>query len=481
MKRLTIISSVCLSLILASALLAEAPKPNVVIFLTDDTGYRDIGPFGGLTPTPNLDRMAKEGMKLTSFYVASVKCTPSRAALLTGCYASRIGMAGAVVHPGQARGLNPAEVTIAEMLNSVGYRTGCIGKWHLGDQSEFLPPAQGFDEFEGIPYSCDMWNYLNPRAAGKLKQKGLKNIKPLLPWLKGDKVVAWIDAPLSHALMNDAIAQSCVDFIDRNKDEPFFLFVPFPATHRPQVVLQERAKKIEALGCKAVEKYTQIAEIDSCVGRVLDSLAKHGIDKNTFVFYTNDNGGNSEFYKEGLVVPRGGKFGPMYEGTMRMATLAWWPGKIPAGVTCDELISSIDIFPTLAKFTGGAIPADRVIDGKDVSNVLMEKDSSPNSHIFYKGGGVRHRNWKIVKKHKQPAELYDLEKDYGETTDVAQRHPEVVERLEQALRDHLVRISQNRRPAGKAANPRPLLTDPSGVPSLAELLGREGEKVYGQK
>lgn len=481
MKRFTTISSVFLSLILASTLLAEAPKPNVVIFLTDDTGYRDIGPFGGLTPTPNLDRMAAEGMKLTSFYVASVKCSPSRAALLTGCYASRIGMDGAVMYPGQARGLNPAEVTIAEMLKEAGYRTGCIGKWHLGDQPEFLPLAQGFDEFEGIPFSCDMWNYLNPRAAGKLKQKGLKNVRPLLPWLKGNKVVAWIDAPFSHAIMNDAIAQSCVNFIDRNHDQLFFLFVPFPATHRPQIVLKERAEEIEALGCRAVAKYTQIAEIDTCVGRVIDTLTKHGIDNNTLIVYTNDNGGNSEFYREGLTVPRGGKFGPMYEGNMRMATLAWWPGTIPSGVTCDELISSIDIFPTLATFGGGTVPADRVIDGKDVSSVLKGEGPSPNTYIFYENGGARQGNWKIVKMHKQPAQLYDLETDYGERNDVAQENPEIVERLEEALREHVVRISQDRRPPGKAANPKPLLSDPTGVPSLADYLGRDVEKVYGEK
>jgi arylsulfatase A-like enzyme len=476
MKRVLVLVLLVLGCLTA---IAEEQKHNVVIFFTDDTGYRDIGPFGGLAPTPHLDRMATEGMKLTSFYVASVKCTPSRSALLTGCYASRIGMSGHVIYQGDARGLNPSEVTIAEMLKAVGYRTGCFGKWHLGDQPEFLPSIQGFDEYEGIPYSCNMWNYLNPRARGKLESKGLEDKRPPLPWLKGNKVVAWIDGPLSHALMNDAVEQSCVDFIDRNKDKPFFLYVPFPATHRPQIVLKERAKKIEALGCKDVPKYTQITEIDACVGKVMQALTRHGLEKNTFILYSNDNGGVSGFYKEGLIVPRGGKFGPPYEGTMRMATLAWWPGKIPAGKTCDELISSIDILPTVAKLTGATVPADRVIDGKDVSDALMGKGPSPNSYIFYGGTGIRHGNWKMVKMRKQKAQLYNLEKDYGETTDVARQNPELVKKLEKALVDHAVNVSQDRRPAGKAANPKYLLTDTTGVPTLAQYLDREGEEVYG--
>lgn len=453
-------------------------KPNIVVFFTDDIGYRDIGPFGGLTPTPHLDRMAAEGTKLTSFYVASVKCTPSRAALLTGCYASRIGMDGHVVYPGQSKGLNPNEVTIAEMLKKVGYRTACIGKWHLGDQPELLPPAQGFDEYEGIPYSCDMWNYLNPRAKRKMESKGLTDKRPPLPWLKGDKIVAWIDAPLSHALMNDAIAQSCVDFIDRNQEKPFFLYVPFPSTHRPQIVLDDRAQKIKALGCKDVPKYTQIAEIDSCVGKVMKSLKKNGLDTNTFVFFTNDNGNGSAFYKKGLTVPRGGKFGPKYEGNMRMPALAWWPGKIPAGKTNGELLSSIDLFPSLATISGGTVPTDRVIDGKDISKVLMGSASSPNSTIFYGAGGVRQGKWKLVMVSRHKAELYNLEKDYGETNDLAQQHPELVESMKKMLKEHMLKISQAKRPAGKASTAKYLLTDPTGLPTLAELLGREGEKVY---
>jgi arylsulfatase A-like enzyme len=326
-----------------------------------------------------------------------------------------------------------------------------------------------------------MWNYLNPRARHKLKQKGLKNPRSPLPWLKGNDVVAWIDAPLSHALMNDAITKSCVDFIDRNKDQPFFLYVPFPATHRPQIVLEERAKRIQALGCIDVPKYTQIAEVDTCVGAVVDTLRKHDLDRKTMVLYSNDNGGVSGFYKEGLTVPRGGKFGPKYEGTMRMATLAWWPGKIPAGVECDELVSSIDVFPTIAGLAGGEVPADRVIDGKDVSKVLLQKGASPNKQVFYMGTGVREGRWKLLKMSKTKSALFDLQEDFGETTDVSADQPEMVERLEKTLRAHQIALSKDRRPAGKASTAKPLLSDPTGLPTLAERLGRRGEKVYGVK
>ena len=463
----------------------SAEKPNIVIFFTDDTGYCDIGPFGGLTPTPNLDRMASEGIKLTSFYVSSVKCSPSRAALMTGCYASRVNMNGAVTHAGFNWGLHPDEVTMAEMLKEAGYATGCFGKWHLGDQPGLMPNDQGFDLYEGIPYSNDMWDYLYRKKNEKLIASGQqpKGKKPApLPWMKNDKAVAWIDGPLSQALMNDAIADATVNFIDTHKDRPFFAYVPFPSTHNPTYALKERGDKIAALGCpeKSVHKYAQIAEIDACVGRVMNALARHGLHKNTLLFYTNDNGGPSSFYKKGTLVPRGGKFGPPYEGNMRMSTLAWWPGKIPSGYVCDEIATSTDLFPTLAKIAGGKIPQDRVIDGKDLSGLLFNKGASPHQYFCFGGKGIRQGKWKLIPG-KETDELFDLQTDYVESTNVSSQHPEIVEGLKKALAEHNADLRENQRPRGEMKTEGPILEDASGIPTLAKYLNRENEQIYSGK
>ncbi len=463
----------------------SAEKPNIVIFFTDDTGYCDIGPFGGLTPTPNLDRMAAEGMKLTSFYVSSVKCSPSRAALMTGCYASRVGMNGGVPHAGDNWGLHPDEITLAEMLKSAGYTTGCFGKWHLGDQPGLMPCDQGFDVYEGIPYSNDMWDYVyrkknEKRIASGEEPKG-KVMHPL-PWMKNNKPVAWINGPLSQALMNDAIADAATDFIHQHKDEAFFLYIPFPSTHNPKYALKERGERIAALGCpgKDVHKYAQIAEIDACVGKVMEALARNGIDRNTFLFYTNDNGGPSTFCKEGTRVPRGGKFGPPYEGNMRMSTLAWWPDKIPAGYVCDEIATSTDLFPTLAKLAGGKVPQDRVIDGKDLSRLLLHKGASPHEYFYFGGKGVRHGKWKLVAG-KTTDELFDLETDYTETTDLSSQHPEIVKRLKKVLAEHVADLRKGQRPKGVMETEGPILKDASRVPTLAKYLDRENEQIYSSK
>jgi arylsulfatase A len=466
-----------------------AGKPNIVIFFTDDTGYCDIGPFGGATPTPHLDRMADEGMKLTSFYVSSVKCSPSRAALMTGCYASQVNMNGGVPHAGNNWGLNPDEITLAEMLKTAGYTTACFGKWHLGDQPGLMPYDQGFDVYEGIPYSNDMWDYIYRKKVEKAAAQGktFKGKKSYpLPWMKGDKPVAWIEGPLCQALMNDAIAEAAVQFVEANKDAPFFLYIPFPATHNPQYALQDRGERIAAMGCpeKAVHKYAQIAEIDACVGRVMDALTRHGISENTFLFYTNDNGGPSSFVKEGTQVIRGAKFGPPYEGNMRMSTLAMWPGRIPGGTVSDEFVSSIDLFPTLAKIAGGQVPADRAIDGQDVSTVLLDQAKSPHTYMYYEGKGIRRAQWKLVTykaKGENIEELYDLDADPTETTNIIKQHPEIAQELEQALAVKNKEALENQRPKGVMNTSGPILEDPGGLPSLAEYLGRTNEAVYSGK
>jgi arylsulfatase A-like enzyme len=470
---------------------AQGQRPNVVIFFTDDTGYCDIGPFGGAAPTPHLDKMAQEGMKLTSFYVASVACSPSRSALLTGTYASRVSMDGGVPHAGYSWGLNPSEVTIAEMFKDVGYATACIGKWHLGDQPGLLPNDQGFDVYEGIPYSNDMWDYNFAQRKAKLAAKGKKPKREMypLPWMKNRESVAWIDGPLSQALMNDVIADAAERFIDENKDSPFFLYIPFPSTHNPKFALEKQGQKIASLGCpeKEIHKYAQIMEIDACVGKVMSALERNGLSKNTFMFYTNDNGGSSKWTKPGTIIPRGGKFGPVYEGNMKMSTLAWWPGKISGGVVSDAFGVTIDLYPTLAKWVGGQVPKDRTIDGKDISDVFFDKGPSPHEFMYYESLGVRRGPWKLVTyKHRvkkgQPAtfheELYHLEKDPKEKNNIAAQQPEMLSQLKKALAAHQADLKKNIRERGDMKTEGPLLKDPSGLPTLAQYLGREHEKIY---
>ncbi len=435
---------------------ADAGKPNVVIFLVDDMGYADIGPFGNKHKTPHLDRMAAEGLKLTDFYVTSVCCTPSRSALMTGSYAERIGMGGNVVFPADKRGLNPAEITIAEVLKKRGYATGCFGKWHLGDQPEFLPTRQGFDEYEGVPYSNDMWE-----EAGKKSPKK----HPPLPYLKQDKVVAFIPDAVSQAVLTDAISDAAVDFIKRHAKEPFFAYVPFTTVHYPWFATPER------LAAAGGEAFTaQITEIDQCVGRVMETLKTLGIDKNTLIFFTNDNGGGGKTCSTPL---RGNKFGPDYEGHMRMATLAWWPGKIPAGKVTSEIGTTADLLPTLAALTGGEVPKDRIIDGKDISGLLLYKEGyhSPHDVLYYGSDGIRQGKWKLVRvrvKGKSNLELYNLDKDIGEQTNLAPQEPDRVKAMVALLNEHVTKVKTHSRPAGFVQTPKPILPHATGIPTLAE-------------
>ncbi|MDP6930433.1 MAG: sulfatase-like hydrolase/transferase, partial [Planctomycetota bacterium] len=295
-------------------------RPNFIVIFIDDMGYGDIGPFGSRqNETPNLDRMAEEGMKLTSFYVASPVCSPSRAALMTGCYPKRVGLAKGsghgVLFPGDIHGLHPDEITIAEMLKNAGYTTGCFGKWHLGDQPGFLPTDQGFDEYFGIPYSNDMW-------------PGLKRWKfPHLPVLRGTKVVDQIDDMDDQATLCRRFTEEAVKFIEKHSGEPFFVYLPHAFVHGPR-----KASPTFMAKAKTVEE-AQVEEIDWSVGQIFEAIREAGIEKNTFVLFTSDNGAAGGLSSGPL---RGGK-GSAWEGGVREPTLAWWPGKVPAGSVCAEI------------------------------------------------------------------------------------------------------------------------------------------------
>lgn len=456
-------------LLLGASAWAAHPKPNIVLMFIDDMGYGDIGPFGNtINQTPHLDRMAAEGIKLTQFYVANTACTPSRAALMTGTYAHRIGMDGgnlAVTFPGDSRGLNPNEITIAEMLRENGYATGCFGKWHLGDQPEFMPLKQGFDTYFGIPYSNDMW-------PGNKKGNPVTNRDPYepLPVMKQDKAVAHVGDEFGQSLLAEVITDEAIAFIEKNQKRPFFCYIPHAHVHKPRHARPEYLERAEGNVDRA-----HVEEVDDSIGRVLQTLRDLKLDHNTLVIFTSDNGPAGGMSSGPL---RGAKGGPKYEGHMRVPTLAWWPGTIPAWSISKEIGVTTDLLPTLAKLTHSQAPSNRIIDGKDITDILLGKNNarSPHQLHFYENEGIRRGDWKLVKKNskaRSKLELYDLSKDLGERKDLSGKHPEMVQELDRLLQEHASGIAANLRPAGFAENPKPILKEVGDLPTLRKYLGNK--------
>jgi arylsulfatase len=423
----------------------EAPKPpNIVLLFTDDQGYRDVGVFGADDiATPNLDQMAKEGVKLTSYYSAQAVCSASRAGILTGCYPNRIGIHNAMMPDSQV-GLHPSETTIAEMLKDNGYATAIYGKWHLGDHPDFLPTKNGFDEWFGIPYSNDMWP-MHPQ------QGPVFDFGPL-PLYENETV---IDTLTDQTQLTTQITERSVDFIQRNKDHPFFLYVPHPQPHVPLFVSDKFKGKSERGLYGDV-----IMEIDWSVGQILDALKKNGLEENTVVIFTSDNGpwlayGNHA----GSALPfREGK-GTAWEGGQREPFIMRYSKKLEGGRVIDVPVMAIDILPTIAELTNSELP-ENTIDGKNVWKVLTgeSKESPQEAYFFYyrvnELFGVRYGKWKLYFPHtyrtmqgQEPGkdglpgkylmvelkeiELYNLETDKGETENVADEHPEVVEKIKE--------------------------------------------------
>ena len=445
-----------------SAHSAVAATPNFVVIFIDDLGYGDIGPFGGtMQRTPNLDRMAAEGMKLASFYAAPV-CSVSRAQLLTGCYGLRVGVPG-VYFPAGGNGLNPDEVTVAERLKSIGYATACVGKWHLGDQPEFLPTRQGFDRYYGIPYSNDM-----QRVSAETGER-------VVPLLRDEKVDELLTDAMQSAIVEKSTAEA-VRFIEEAKGGPFFLYMPHTAVHAPIVP----GKNFQ--GKSRNGKFGDwVEEVDWSVGEILGTLRRLALDKDTLVVFTSDNGPWVSVVGEVTTAgPLRGSKGSTWEGGVRVPTIAWWPGHIAPGSTCDAVAGTIDLLPTLVSLAGGRVPAEPVLDGRDISGLLLgaSKTSPREAHYYFAGGGlqaVRKGPWKLAiapqaagmgRKKDQPPEpasidrprLYHLDDDIGEKTDVAAGHPAVVAELRAlalAMQQELVDPqSPSRRPAGTVANPR---------------------------
>ena len=462
--------SVLLAALLAAV--ASARQPNVVVIFIDDMGYGDIGPYGATKQrTPHLDRMAKEGMKLTSFYAAPV-CSVSRAQMMTGCYGARVSVPG-VYFPGQSVGLNSSEITVAERLKEKGYTTQIIGKWHLGDQPEFLPTRQGFDHYLGIPYSNDM---LKKSADTKI---------PVVPLLRDEKIVELMDGDAQTRLV-EIYTKEAVDFIGRNKDKPFYLYFAHNAVHTPIHPGAAFAGKSQngRFG-------DWVEEVDWSVGQVLDALRSQGLDKDTLVVFTSDNGPwlikGTDGGSAGPL--RGGK-GSTWEGGMREPTIAWWPGHVPAGSVNDAVAGTIDLLPTFVALAGGTVPASPVIDGRDITPILLgqSKESAREAHYYFSGydlQAVRQGRWKLalvpqpegnnVKKSPKLAaglRLYDLDAEIGEQTDVAAQHPEVVAKLK-ALADKMAaeiggKTPAARRPAGEVKAAKTLYPTIDYVPNDAK-------------
>lgn len=432
-------ATICL--LFVSSISFRAETPNVIIMFCDDMGYADIGPFGAKGyETPNLDRLAAEGMAFTDFHVGQSFCSPSRATLMTGCYPLRVGIPGNF-GPSSKTGLNPDETTIAEVLKQKGYATAMYGKWHLGHLPKFLPTSQGFDEWFGIPYSNDMWPYHpDPRY----------NF-PDLPLMEGEQVLNPAIQPKEQVQLTTWFTERAVSFIEKNRERPFFIYLPHPMPHVPLYASSKYLGKTDTIYGDV------ISEIDWSVGEILSALERVGIDDNTLFVFTSDNGpwllyGN-----------HGGSAGPLregkgtrFEGGFRVPCVMRWPEKIPGGSICSELAGSMDLMPTLAAVIGARLPEDRIIDGRDIRPLMYgESGARPPHEAFYYFSpdglvGVRSGKWKMLYPHTYSVPsrpgidgmhgqyesrsielaLFDLASDVGEKNNVANQYPEVIAQLE---------------------------------------------------
>ncbi|HNU51919.1 MAG TPA: sulfatase [Verrucomicrobiota bacterium] len=447
---------------------SSAAPPNFVVLFADDLGYADLGCYGASRiRTPHLDRMAREGLRFTSFYVGQAVCSASRAALLTGCYPNRIGILGAL-GPRSKTGIHADETTLAEVLKARGYATAIYGKWHLGDAPEFLPTRHGFDEYYGLPYSNDMWpkHPQNPQAY------------PPLPLIEGERVIQTMP---DQNLLTEEYTRRAVDFIHRHRDRPFFLYLPHSMPHVPlHAGAAARGRSAGGLYGDVIE------ELDRSTGRILDALRKERLDRKTLVMFLSDNGpwlsyGNHGGSAGGL---REGK-GTAFEGGIRVPCVMRWPGRIAGGRVCGELAATIDVLPTLAALAGAAVPGDRRIDGRDLGPLILGEAGARTPHEAYycyygrELHAIRSGPWKLHLPHAYPhveapgkdgqpgrmvshrigRSLYNLEEDVGERRDVAAEHPEVVSRLEalaevarEDLGDAAVgRVGKNLRAPGQRA------------------------------
>ncbi|MEM6470974.1 MAG: sulfatase [Planctomycetota bacterium] len=427
---------------------AEASdQPNFVIIFADDQGYGDLGCFGSTKiKTPNIDQLAEEGRRFTNFMVASPVCTPSRAALMTGCYPKRVSMHQHVLFPASKKGLHPDEYTMADHFKSLGYRTGCFGKWHLGHHREVLPRQNGFDKYLGIPYSNDM-NHPDNKGKPRIPSDDLwrdQNTSVThwnTPLIQNESIV---ELPVDQRTVTRRYTDAAIDFIRRSKDDPFFVYLPHSMPHIPLYVPED------VYDPNPQNAYTCVIEhIDAEVGRLMETIRSSGLSEKTYVIYTSDNGPWLQFKNHGGSAGplREGK-GTTFEGGQRVPCVMWGPGRIPAGTTCDQLVGTIDLLPTIAALTGSTLPGKRAIDGMDVSDLVLGKTTQTprDEYLYYTSHGViegiRKGEWKMLFKRPRPprnrpnaklppptTHLFNLAKDVGEQINLATDHPEIVAEL----------------------------------------------------
>jgi arylsulfatase A-like enzyme len=479
--------------------LATARPPNFVIILADDLGWGDLSCQGSTTiSTPRLDRLAREGARFTDAYSAAPFCSPSRAALLTGRLPARAGLPY-VLFPTEHHGLPEAEITLATLLKTRGYATACIGKWHLGWDEPFRPRRHGFDEYFGLPHSNDS----NQWPVGEPFMQ-VMGVEPL-PLIDGERVM---EAPVDQSTLTRRYTERAVAFIRANRDRPFLLYLPHTMPHIPQYASPEYAGK-----SKGGLYGDTVEEVDASTGVILDTLSELGLDRDTVVFFTSDNGapggrgnaagtnknasaktknptkaprfpGRSFYGSNGLL--RAGK-GTTYEGGIRVPLLVRWPSGVAPGRVVDAPVSLMDIFPTCVRLAGANPPADRVIDGRDLApwfTAATAPEGSPRLLPHYFGvqpQAIREGNWKLllagipapdprpvslwwehlpalfVAQHRVLAapELYDLSADPGEKENLAERNPEIVNRLATRAREFDAALQRDRRPMQFTPGPPP--------------------------
>lgn len=429
-------------------LAAKADSPNIVVIFCDDLGYGDLGCFGHPTiKTPNLDRMAAEGVRLTQFYSASPVCTPSRAALMTGRLPIRSGMCSdkrRVLFPNSGGGIPASEITLAEGLKERGYATACVGKWHLGHLPQFLPTNNGFDSYFGIPYSNDM-DRVNDAPRGRESFWNPKVEYWNVPLMRDLKIA---ERPADQTTITKRYAEEAVSFIRKNKEQKFFLYLPHSLPHVPLF----RSKEFEGKSLRGLYGDV-IEEIDWSVGQVLQTLRDLKLDQNTIVWFTSDNGPWLTFRDHGGTAGllREGK-GTTWDGGMREPTVCWWPGTIPAGQVSAELGTTMDIYATSLALAGAKPATDRVVDGYDLTQSLQGNAKSPREVVHYYRGtrlmALRKGPWKAhfatqesytgnnkLHEHDPPI-LYNLEVDPSEKWDVAEQHPDVIAEIKAAAKEH---------------------------------------------
>jgi arylsulfatase A len=446
--------------------LDASPAPNIILIFVDDLGYGDLGCYGSSrNDTPHIDQLAAGGLRLTDFYSASPVCTPSRAALLTGCYPGRVGFdtfgkGGGqwVLFPGMAEGIHPDEILLPEFLKQMGYATSHVGKWHLGDQPPHLPTRHGFDSYFGIPYSNDM--AIMPRRPNS----------PPMPLLRDEQVIQQQPA---QAPLIERYTEECISFIRKNKDQPFFLYLAHLHVHLPHYTMEPFTSNSRNGRYGAA-----VAAIDWSTGAIMAELSQLGIEENTIIVFTSDNGSRAG-NEGGSNAPLRGTKGQTWEGGMRVPCIVRWPAKISPGTSSDAVTNTMDLYPTFAAVAGYEVPANPPRDGKNILPIWLGKPAATSPHeafFFFKRAelqAVRAGRWKLryafdkgPESDPQRAELYDLATDVAETTDLAAVHPEIVAQLEQhmdeirrELGDSRLGIEgEQRRPAALVENPQPLTT-----------------------